>query len=304
MNDVTYVQWSRYTQPVLILFGTFGAIFNQILFHRRKLLRTASCSLYFRVISINDLLVLYIIVFTQWLNDQFHFDLTVRSAWHCKIRTYATYCLYAISPYCIVLVCIDRFCRTSKYSRVRTIATLRTAHRLIFVIISLICSLYIHILFQFNIIEAACRPSSLSYYRFLGHFLVVFYCLLPPILMTVFSSWTLILLSSRRRKQIKKYQIKTQPLRKRRFYRDYQLIKVLVLYVSTNIICTLPFSFLILLDVYQANLVENPMLYIKYSVLLCNLNHCTSFFIYTLGTPLYRRELIRLIQSIRKRFRM
>ena len=65
MNENIYIQLSRYTQPVLIIFGTIGALLNQLLFHRRKLLRTASCSFYLRALSINDLLVLYVIVLTQ-----------------------------------------------------------------------------------------------------------------------------------------------------------------------------------------------------------------------------------------------
>ena len=147
MNENIYIQLSRYTQPILILFGTIGALFNQILFHRRKLLRKASCSFYFRALSINDLLVLYIIVLTQWLNDQFHFDLTIKYIWYCKIRTYATYCLYAISPYFIVLVCIDRLCRTSKNSQIRHIATPPIAHQ----IISITIIINIYYLFSYII---------------------------------------------------------------------------------------------------------------------------------------------------------
>ncbi|CAF1324613.1 unnamed protein product [Rotaria sordida] len=302
MNENIYTQLSRYTQPILILFGTVGALLNQILFNRRKLLKKASCTLYLRALSFNDLLVLYIIVLTQWLNDQFHFDPTVKYLWYCKIRTYATYCLYAISPYCIVLVCIDRLCRTSKYSSLRNIATPRIARKIIIITIILIFLIYFHIPLQYSIIHSICHPLKFSYYHFLGYFLLIFYCLLPPILMSLFSSWTIILLHRHRQNQIKKYQLRIISSYKHHYSRDYQLLKILFLYVTTNIICTLPFSILMLLDVHQYHSGSQLIIFIKCSVLLCNLNHCTSFYIYTLGTPLYRRELIHFIQSFRKRF--
>lgn len=302
MNENIYIQLSRYTQPLLIIFGTIGAVLNQILFHRRKLLKTASCSYYFRALSINDLLVLYVIVLTQWLNDQFNLDPTNQYQWYCKIRTYATYCLYTISPYCIVLVCMDRFCRASKHSHLRNIATLHRAHRIILITIIFISLVYIHIPFQYRLIDSICIPLNLSYYRFLGYFLLIFYCVLPPILMSIFSTWTLISLHRRRERQKKKYQLRIIVRRKHRHYRDYQLMKILFLYVTTNILCTLPFALLILLDVYRYHSNGQLMIYIKCAVLLCNLNHCTSFYIYTLGTPLYRRELLRLIRPIQRPF--
>ncbi|CAF0892550.1 unnamed protein product [Rotaria sp. Silwood1] len=301
MNENIYTQLSRYTQPILILFGTIGALLNQILFNRRKLIKKASCTLYWRALSFNDLLVLYIIVLTQWFNDQFHFDPSIKYLWYCKIRTYATYCLYAISPYCIVLVCIDRLCRTSKYSSLRNIATSSIARKIIIITIIIICLVYFHILLQFNIIQSICRPLQFSYYRFLGYFVLFFYCLLPPILMSVFSSWTLILLHSHRKRQEKKYKLIIILPHKHHCSRDYQLLKILFLYVATNIICTLPFSILMLLDVHRYHSSHQLITFIKYSLLLCNLNHCTSFYIYTLGTPLYRRELLHLIESFQRR---
>ncbi|CAF3273420.1 unnamed protein product [Rotaria socialis] len=303
MNDNIYVQLSRYTQPVLIIFGTIGALLNQILFHRRKLIKKASCTVYLRALSINDILVLYLIVLTQWLNDQFHWDPSGTYVWFCKIRTYAMFILYAMSPYYIVLVCIDRLCRTSKYSSLRKIATPSKAHRIIIITVLMVILAYSHILFQYNINRSKCFARNFSYYHVLGYFILIFYCLLPPLLMSIFSSWTLILLHCYRRKQEKQYHLKIiLPSKNHRCNRNYQLLKILFLYVTTTIICTLPFSILMLLHTHQFNSNRQLVVYIKTAVLLCNVNHCTSFYIYTLGTPLYRRELLHLMQSFRRRF--
>ena len=302
MEENLYIQISRYSQPIVILLGTFGALINQFLFQRKKFLRTASCSFYLQVLSFNDLLVLYFLALPQWFHDQFQIDLTSKYTWICKTRTYTTYCLYAISPYCIVLICIDRFCRTSKQSRIRSFATRSNARRILFSVVLFICLIYIHIVFSYRLINSTCMPVNFSYYQVLGHFLFVFYCLLPPILMFIFSVWTLIFLRHRRRRQQRKYNLRIILPRKRHYHRDYQLIKILFLYIITNIICTLPFAILILLHVYHYRSSSSFLIYIKYSVLLCNVNYSTSFYVYTLHTPIYRREFFLLIQSLIRHF--
>ena len=294
MNEHLYLQISRYSQPSIIAIGTIGSLFNQILFHRRQSLRTASCAVYFRALSINDLLVLYIVVFTQWLTDQFQLDLTVDYQWFCKIRTYLMYCSYAISPYLIVLVCLDRLCRVSNYARLRRLTTPRRARQLILGCILLICLIYSHILWQYKLTQGICHPLSLVYFRFLGCFLLIFYCLLPPILMSITSSLTLVLLHRRQQRQKTKFKPIVLSSPKRHRNRDYQLMKVLVLYVTSNAICTLPFALIFLVTIFRANADSQLLLWIKTSVLLCNVNYCTSFYVYTLSMPFYRQEFFHL----------
>lgn len=300
MNENIYIQLSRYTQPILIILGTIGAVINQILFHRRKLIKKASCTIYLRALSINDLLALYLIVLTQWLNDQFHWSPANKYIWYCKIQMYATFTFYTLSPYYIVLVCIDRFCRASKCSLLHKIATPHKAHRIIMITIITVALVYIHIPFQYSLRNSKCIPENFAYYHFLGYLILVFYSLSPPLLMSIFSSWTLILLSCHQKRHKRIYQTRIILSNQRRYHRNYQVMKILFLYVTTTIICTLPFSVLILLDTHRYHSRRQLLLYIKISVLLCNVNHCTSFYIYTLGTPLYRRELVHLYQSFRR----
>ena len=299
MDEETYIQISRYSQPTIILLGFIGAIFNQILFRRHKFLRSASCSLYFRVSSINDLLVLFMIVLPQWLNDQFHLDLTHQFVWFCKLRTYTMYCLYAISPYCIVLGCFDRLCRTSCNIYLRQMATLPNARQMVSVLILVIFLLYSHILYEFTVVHSTCLPSDQFYVEFLGYFLLIFYCLLPSILMSVCCGYTLSSLNRRRqkRKLCCRRSSSTSHVPRRR---DYYLVKLLVLYVATNIICILPFTMVFLFNVYQRRSDSQKLLAIKFSELLLNVNYCTSFYVYTLGTPLYRRELLRSMKRFLK----
>jgi uncharacterized membrane protein (DUF106 family) len=86
--------------------------------------------------------------------------------------------------------------------------------------------------------------------------------------------------------------------------RDYQLLKMLFLYVASHLICTIPFSIALLVAVYE---LPEPsaisILLFRIFILLFNVNFATSFYIYTLGTPFYRYELCCLIKDIHNRIR-
>ena len=123
MADSIYYQLSRYTQLPIIILGSIGAILNQILFFYRKPLRVTSCSSYFRALSINDLLVLYLYVLLQWLADQYGIDPTLKYNWYCKIKSFLTTSLYTLSPYLVVMACFDRLCTSSRNIRFRHLAT-------------------------------------------------------------------------------------------------------------------------------------------------------------------------------------
>jgi hypothetical protein len=80
--------------------------------------------------------------------------------------------------------------------------------------------------------------------------------------------------------------------------RDYQLLKMLFLYVVSHLICTIPFSVSLLVVVYELPTPSaTATLLFLLSLLLFNINFATSFYIYTLGTPFYRQELCSLIKG-------
>jgi hypothetical protein len=84
--------------------------------------------------------------------------------------------------------------------------------------------------------------------------------------------------------------------------RDNQLLKMLFLYVASNLICTIPFSISLLIVVYELPTPSaTSVLLFRLFVLLFNVNFSTSFYIYTLGTPFYRHELFCLIKDIHNR---
>ncbi len=294
-----YVQLSRYTQPLIIVFGTIGALFNVILFFSRKHLRSTSCSLYFRALSFNDLLVLYIVILPQWLSVQFGIDLTTKYDWYCKLQTYLTFTLYALSPYCIVLACFDRLCTSSRNVRLRKIATLRGAYFLIPSMIIIVFTAYFHVPIWYQLVSIStnsyCIVTSYDYYLKFAAVLLIFSCLMPPSLMLILCSITLFRLRQQRRRIMPVNQTRLRQ-------RDYQLLKMLFIYVISNIVCILPFSLTYFLQIYYVRSTSAfSNILVQMFILLVNMFYGTSFYLYTLSTPFYRDELFNLMKIIWQR---
>jgi hypothetical protein len=299
MADSIYIQASRYSQPALIVLGTIGAVMNQILFLSRRQLRSTSCSLYFRALSINDLFVLYIVVFSSWYTTQFGTDPSKRYDWYCKMKTYLNDCLYTLSPYFIVLACLDRLCTSSTSVRLRNIATIRIASYFIPAMVIFVFFAYCHIpifyeLGRFSTTSVCYIPNPI-YIKIFSLFLLLFLCVIPPILMTIICSITLILLRQQRQR--------VMPINQTRLrQRDNQLLKMLFIYVASHIICTLPFAVTYVLYVFTPAADTQVILNLfRLSSLLLNANFATSFYVYTLGTPFYRYELYNLFRAGRNR---
>jgi hypothetical protein len=296
-----YVQLSRYTQPPIVVFGTIGALFNLVLFFNRKNLRSTSCSLYFRALSFNDLLVLYIIILPQWLRDQFQIDLTTKYDWCCRISLYLTFTLYAISPYCVVLACFDRLCTSSANARLRKIATIRVASFLIPIMIIIVFAAYCHVPIWYKLVTIStssyCTVTDYDYHITFATFLLIFSCLAPPLLMLILCIITLMFLRQQRRRIMPVNQTRGRQ-------RDNQLLKMLFIYVISNIICILPFSLTYFIQIYNVqNTSALVSILVQMFILLINVNYATSFYLYTLGTPFYRDELFNLVKIIWQRIR-
>jgi hypothetical protein len=86
--------------------------------------------------------------------------------------------------------------------------------------------------------------------------------------------------------------------------RDNQLLKMLFIYVISNIICILPFSLTYFIQIYNVqNTSALVSILVQMFILLINVNYATSFYLYTLGTPFYRDELFNLVKIIWQRIR-
>jgi len=298
--DSVYLQMNRYMLSTTIILGTISALANQILFYFRKPLRTTSCALYFRALSANDLIVIWLIMFPEWISFQFQINPSDQYVWFCKLYTYSTYVFYTLSPYFIVLACFDRLCTSSTNVRLRKIATIRIAYILIPTVIILIFLVYGYVPIWSRIVSTPsnsfCAITNPSYNKILGFSLLLLFCLIPPTLMIIFCTITFILLRQQRHRIMPVNQARLR-------HRDNQLIKMLFLYVTSNIVCILPFSVTYFIQIYRyqnQSPLTNSM--VQIFALFTNIAYATSFYVYTLGTPFYRDELVSLLKCIWQRF--
>ncbi|CAF0721005.1 unnamed protein product [Adineta ricciae] len=294
-------QVQRYGEPVIIILGTTGAILNHILFCSRKQLRSTSCALYFRAMSLNDLLVMWYVIFTEWLSDQFNIAPANEYNWYCKLSKYLTYVFYSLSPYILVLVCFDRLCTSSIDVRLRRISTKRIALFIITALVIVICLSYSHTLVWFNLYnldsDPVCMTLDAVYSYFLAAFLLWAFCFIPPILMIVLCTITFISLRQQRNRIMPVNQARSRQ-------RDNQLLKMLFIYVTWDIICVVPFCvtyFIYIRNGDRTSAVINTLLEIFGTVIY--LIYASSFYVYTLGTPFYRHELCSLLKTVWRRLR-
>lgn len=297
--EAVYMQLSRYVLPLTIVLGSIGAVSNQILFHSRRSLRTTSCALYFRALSANDLLVLWYVIFSQWLIDQFNIDSTTASDWYCKLSQYIIYALYALSPYFLVLACFDRLCTSSTNIRLRNVATIRIASYLIPLMILIILIAYGYIPYWCQLVivpsDTMCAIVDPTYRKVLAISLLLIYCLFPPFLMIICCTITFFLLRQQRHRIMPINQARQR-------HRDNQLLKMLFIYVTSTIVCISPFTITYFLEIYYHDNftpLTNPL--VRIFILLSNITYATSFYMYTLSTPFYRDEFLNLLHRIWQR---
>ncbi|CAF4841233.1 unnamed protein product [Rotaria sp. Silwood1] len=96
LNTATF--WINRIIPVIsIVFGTFGNLFNIIIFTRRSLCNNP-CSVYFLAGSIANFFVMYVALLTRYLATSWNLDPAATNMIWCKIRYFLIY-----PPLCLVL---------------------------------------------------------------------------------------------------------------------------------------------------------------------------------------------------------
>jgi hypothetical protein len=252
-------------------------------------------------LSANDLLVIWFIMLPEWLDSQFSIDLTTQYDWCCKVASYTKYVFYTLSPYFLVLACLDRLCTSSTNARLRKIATLRIASILILAMTVVICLVYSYILFSVKLLVIAsspyCTMTDPVYNRLLSISIICIFCVMPPILMGLLGTLTFTSLRGQKNRIMPVNQVRQRQ-------RDNRLLKMLFIYVASNMLCVAPFSITYFITInYSGDVTTTVSSLIELFRILVFLAYATSFYMYTLSTPFYRDELLSLFRRVWKWFR-
>ncbi|CAF4671612.1 unnamed protein product [Rotaria sp. Silwood1] len=290
------VQLTRSVLILLIIFGTIGNTLNLFIFTRPKLLRS-SCTLYFIAVSIDNILAIYLAVLYRLLIDGFSIDVGSLSPIICKLRAYFGYMALSLSPYLFILACFDRYCSSSPSIIHRSWSNKKIAKRCICGAIALVAILYSHMVIYFetqsNGSNIICYPQQGIYDSFWRIFYLVIYCFFPSMCMSLLC--LLIAINIRHySRQIEPALANVTDLHRRL---DRNLIRILFSHYSTQTLCILPFAIVNLLGMF---INRNTLIYsffLRILTLPLFASYTTNFYVNTMSSRIYRRELIKLFSS-------
>ena len=295
--------WINHIYPVLqIIFGTFGNLFNLIIFSRRAL-RTNPCSMYFFVGSINNLYVIYLPLLTRYLGSTWNIDpSTTNNVW-CKLRNFLIYPPLTLALWFIVLASIDRFFSSSSNPRFRQLSNMSLARKSIIIITIVIFLSYVHILIFFKTVTIgpmnSCIMWPYEYVIFLSFFAPIISCVLPIVLMSIFGILMIINVRNVHNRILPQFN---NGRNERWRSHDRQLIVMLLFQVLVITLISTPYFALAIYNaiavvIFQYKLSSSGEAIYNFSYNLFRLLYYTnpiiSFYIYTLTGPKFRAELKR-----------
>ncbi|CAF1010270.1 unnamed protein product [Didymodactylos carnosus] len=295
-----YIQLNNYIEPLIIVLGTIGNIASIYIFTRPSL--KSPCSLYFLASSINNFAILYFGIVTRMLADGYDIDPTSYSRFFCKFRNYFSYMIYLVSPLLIVLTTVDRFCASSTNSQRRKFSSIIISRWAIGCVAIFALLFFIHILifFEIDINSHICQPKLGLYSDLLGLSTLAIY-VIGLCLMMVFGALTINNVRNQRRRVKNTNTTNTQSQQERQV--DKQLFIMLLLHIACFVILGLPYVIMLIFSgVLSAYKTTSIFIFIQnISRILLNLSSSIQFYIYTLGSRLYRQEFLKALNKLSTR---
>ncbi|CAF0814111.1 unnamed protein product [Adineta steineri] len=305
LNVATF--WINQIYPLLqIIFGTFGNIFNIIIFTRRSL-RNNPCSLYFIFGSINNCFAVDIALFARYLASTWNWDPSATNNVLCKLRNFFTYVSLTLSLWFTVLASIDRYLSCSKNARLRQMSNLTAARKNIIITTILICLFYSHILIYFKTgpsgTEISCIFSPYEYVIFLSFFGPIISCILPILLMSTFG--ILMILNVRNTHNRVGIHLNSTRYSRLRSH-DRQLTIMLLFQVLITTLISVPYFVLAIYNAIAIVIFRNKLSVSQLAIynfgynlfrLLYYTNPVIAFYIYTISGTKFRVEMKLCIQN-------
>lgn len=295
---------SKYGIGLILVTGNFGSFVNCWIFSQPNL-RKNPCVMYFLASSASQFLTFNFALLTRMLHYGYNMLALTNLLWYCKIRFYFFYIFIAAPRYHIVMASIDRYFASCHDIYWRRWSSAKIAKR--FIIFSFIfwCLIYSQVLVFYDILNDDCSYQAGSYGIFFTIYLSIESGLLPPLIMLIFGILTI------RNIQLSKRTVQPQPLSGtvgpahiiRISQKDVQLSKMLlnqiILWIVLNIPnpCYLLYLSITLNNQKSAFRMTLDTFIKNMSYLLIYLEFGLTFFTYTLSSPLFRRELKKLIRN-------
>ncbi|CAF1391994.1 unnamed protein product [Rotaria sp. Silwood1] len=309
MNQIDEIshQFTIYVGIIMYIFGTIGNILNICVFsiwsrspkkssRNCKIVRTNNSSLYLLASSIANLIVIIYPLLTRILFDGYEYQVTRTNLFIlCKLRYYLMHTFDLISLTCICMATFDRYLLSSRKVRFRELSTRR--HRTILIILFIIFLIGFHnisivIFYDVSNIGHCIIFSRIYLYYYLYIIQIFLHGIIPISFLSIFGLLTF--------KQLKK--IKTHHHHHHHHGKisiDKQLSRMLLLISIAIILSSIPYC---IEQCLNGIFIENDFLKSSYfflyhviSHILYYTNPVSSFYIYYISTPNFRRQINKII---------
>ncbi|CAF1224150.1 unnamed protein product [Rotaria sordida] len=285
--------------PIWLILGIIGCLLNLIVFSRPHL-RKMSCSIYFFATSIDHLMTLLVgigpaLYSLSYPNPQ------IQSLLFCKLRGYIFQICLMLSRWFIAFACIDRYVLTSDKVNLRNFAKSTIAYRIIIIIICfwlIICS---HRIIFYDIKGNLCGIVNNMAAAIYHSLYVIIGGGIFPIMIMIIS--TRLIRQNLEYKQKKRIELSVSSYQ--RNPSDQQVLNILFVQIICYIIFTTPqlcnLMFITMSITLHNRSIEHLAIESFFSFLaelILYLFPVTSFYLYTLTSHTFRKELIKSIRLI------
>ena len=259
-----------------------------------RTLRSSPCTHYFLAYAIFSIIYTVLVCPTQFLRG-FYID-WANERIGCKMHFYFVFVAPVQAKIMLLLASFDRYCSSSQSHQLYSKSTIRTA-RVVIVLGTILSAIYMSpmlIIYKWDENSKKCLQQSNTLIHIYILSQVIFYYILAPMLMIVFGSLTIF--------NIHHQSINSKPLTAsiRRRRTEGQLARMLFLQVIIHLILVLPFGIIYGMNALDPSTRTPKVLAIRYILVMWQqCDYFVSFFLYILSGNVYRRELIRILRSLR-----
>jgi len=287
------LQANIYLQPIQFSLAIITNILNIRILCSRTL-RSSPCTYYFLAYAIFSINYSVLICPTQFLRG-FYVDWANTQS-GCKMHFYFIFVAPVQAKVMLLLASFDRYCSSSQSRQLHSKSTIRTA-KISIVIGTILSAIYMSpmlIIYNWDETSKKCLQRSDTLTHMYTFTQVIFYYILAPLLMIIFGFLTILNI----RQQSTRAKILTASIRRRRT--EGQLARMLILQVSVHLILVLPFGITYSMNAFDPSTRTSHILAIRYILVMWQqCDYFVSFFLYVFSGSVYRKELFRILQSLR-----
>ncbi|CAF1314267.1 unnamed protein product [Rotaria sp. Silwood1] len=288
---------------IMFIFGLIGNILNIYVFStwsrlkkrsKRKSnnIRSSNSSLYLLTSSLSNLIIIIYPFLTRIIFDGFQYSIEPQHEFIlCKFRYYILHTFDLISLTCICMAIFDRYLISSRKVRLRHMSTVRKRTKQVILFVFILNSIHcIPIGFYFDVSNKnLCRIVSRKFlYYYLWIFQIILHSIIPILFLTIFGT-----LTYRQLKKIKRTK------RKGILSSDKRLSRMLLLMSVAIVLSSIPYCiehiYYIIIPNARSNQTSFTYLYHVITSILFYVNPVTSFYIFFISTPNFRRQVRKLM---------